>query len=258
MRWLPALFLGLLAATTARAADPSLCDEDGIRLFMAEKYKESAQAFEAAVERSPADPDCRVWFGRAIGRRAERASGFAKLTAFSLARKVREQFAMAVELDPDHLVALQSLFGYYSEAPGIVGGGLDKAEELIPRIEELDEAEGMRARAVLHAKREDFQQAETAHRRAIELDPGDIGHRLSLASFLARRGRNEESDEIFEALLEKNPDAPQVWYAFAKELVRAERRKGEAERLLERYLQTPLHRPDAEPYSNARQLLKEL
>lgn len=248
----------LLTAAAASAAPMSLCDERGVELYMEEDYKGAEKEFQAAVERADDDPDCRIWLGRAIGRRAERASGFAKLGAFSLAKQVRRQFAKAVELDPDHLVALQSLFGYYSEAPGIIGGDLDKAEELTSRIEKLDRAEGFRARAVLHVKRDEFDQAEAALRRAIEVDPEDIGHRLSLGSFLARRGRFDESDKIFDALLAKNSDSPQVWFAFGKELALAGRRKPEAKRLLERYLRTPLYEPDAEPYSNARALLKEL
>ena len=248
-------------ALVAMACAPTLapaCDEAAIKLFVAEEYRQASKAFELAVERRPNDAECRLWLGRALGRRAERASGFSRLGAFSLARRVRENFAKAVELDPQHVVALESLFGYYSEAPRIIGGGLDKAEGLIDRIAALDPAAGMRARATLHAKRDYFDQAEAAHRKAIELDPDEIGHELSLASFLARRERFEESDKLFDRLLKENPDSPEVWFAFGKELARAGRRKAEARRLLERYLATPLYKPDAEPYSVVRDLLKDL
>ena len=41
-------------------------------------------------------------------------------------------------------------------------------------------------------------------------------------------------------------------------MVRSGRNPAEARKLLERYLATPLAYPEAEPYSNARSLRKEL
>ena len=230
----------------------------GIEAFVAEDYKESIQAFEKALEARPDDADLLVWAGRAYGRRAERMSGLAKLGALSLAGKVRKSFERAVELEPDHVTALESLLSFYVEAPGMVGGGVDKAEPLAARIAKLSAARGRRAWAEIHRAREEWELAEKALREAVEIEPGEIGHRLSLASFLARRERFDESDRLFEKALADTPEAPQVWFAYGKELVRAERKPDQARRLLERYLKTPLYAPDAEPYSEARDLLKQL
>lgn len=245
-----ALLFLYLAPLTAAA-----CTEDGLALFVQEKYKESEKVFEQAVAENPKSAECRVWLGRAYGRRAERASGLAKIGALSLGRKLRVKFTEAVELEPENLVALQSLFAFHVEAPGIVGGDVDQARALAERIAALHPGMGLRAQAALHRRDEDWPAAEAALRKAIELEPEDVGHRLSLASFLARRERFAESDKIFEAMLKKHPDNPSVWFAFGKELSRAERRLPEARRLLERYLRTPLPEPDAEPYSVARALL---
>lgn len=245
----------LLCAAALPAADYR---QAGIDAFVAEEYKDAIDAFEKALEADPNDADTLIWAGRAYGRRAERMSGLAKLGAFSVAGKVRKSFERAVELEPDNLTALESLLSFYCEAPGIVGGGVDKAEPLAERIARLSPARGKRAEAEIHRAREEWDQAEAALREAVRLEPDEIGHRLSLASLLARRGRFEESDRLFAAALEEAPDSPRVWYARAKALVRAERKPEEARRLLERYLATPLYAPDAEPYSNARDLLDEL
>jgi len=246
----------LLLPLALAAANPAL--ERGVDLFAREDYKAAQKAFEDAVEAAPKDADARLWLGRALGRRAERATGFKALGALSLASNCRQSFEEAVERDPRHLSALQSLFDFYLNAPGIVGGGDDKAEALIPKIEAVNPASAQRARASLLQEREQYDEAEAALHKAIELEPDEVGHRLSLASFFARRGRYAESDELFAKALAEHPGSPEVWYARAKALVRAERNPAEAERLLERYLKTPLHAPDAEPYSNARKLLEEL
>jgi len=252
------LLTGLLLAAAVAPLPAAGSVQAGIDAFLAEDYKEAIKAFERALEADPNAPETLVWAGRAYGRRAERMSGLAKLGAFSVASKVRKSFERAVELDPDHLEALESLLSFYVEAPGIVGGGVDKAEPLAKRIAGISPARGRRASAQIHRAREEWEQAEEALRGAIRLEPDEIGHRLSLASFLARRGRFEESDRLFAEALAEAPDSPRVWYARAKALVRAERKPDEARRLLQRYLNTPLYAPDAEPYSDARDLLDEL
>ena len=246
----------LLVAAILPASDSAL--QRGIDLFAKEDYKAAQNAFEDALEADPQNPEYLLWLGRAYGRRAERSTGFKLLGALSLANNCRESFEQAIAIDPKLLPALQSLFDYYINAPGAFGGGDDKAEALIPRMAAVNAATAERAKASLQEKREQHQQAEASLRRSIELEPGEIGHRLSLASFLSRRGRHDESDKLFAQSLQEQPDAPEVWFSRAKALVRAGRNPEEARRLLERYLKTPLHAPDADPYSDARKLLEEL
>ena len=246
--------IGLAAGATAACPPAAACYQKGVQAFIEEDYDASGNAFEEAVKAEPDNADYRLWLGRAWGRKAERASGLAKLGALSLAKKVRDEFANAIELDPDNLPALQSLFDYYINAPGIVGGGIDKAEAMIGQISAADPAAGLRAQATVHEKNGELEAAEKALREAVQVDPEDLGHQLSLASFLSRQGRFDESDKLFASA----PDSPEVWYSRAKALIRSDRNDAEARRLLERYLNTPLQTPDAEPYSNARSLLKEL
>ena len=88
---LTVVVFALNAAMAAPACGtPEACFDAGVKLFVNEDYKEAGQAFERAVELEPQNAEYLIWQGRAWGRRAERASGFAKLGAFSLARRVRE------------------------------------------------------------------------------------------------------------------------------------------------------------------------
>src|ERR1700719_2237216 len=81
-------------------------------------------ACEKAVTLDPSSGLYHLWLGRAFGEKADRA-GFLK--AAGLAGKVRTEFERAVELSPNSWEARTDLAEFYLEAPGVVGGGKDKA-----------------------------------------------------------------------------------------------------------------------------------
>lgn len=104
------------------------------------QFSEAAEALENAAKLSPKDSVLHMWLGRAYGWLAESN----KLLAFGRARKARSSFEKSVELDPKNLEALSDLFEFYIEAPGIVGGGVDKAEKVAQQVTAIDPAKGKR------------------------------------------------------------------------------------------------------------------
>jgi tetratricopeptide (TPR) repeat protein len=104
------------------------------------KYGDAVDALESATELAPKNSDFHMWLGRAWGRLAESN----KLLAFGRARKAKNAFETAVQLDPKNVDALSDLFEYYLEAPGVVGGGLDKAEKVAKMIRAIDPEHGDR------------------------------------------------------------------------------------------------------------------
>src|SRR5438132_1323625 len=101
--------------------------------------KKATEALEKAIALEPRNSEYFLWLGRAYGRRAETSSPF---TAPGNASKARQNFEKAVHLNPHNIEALTDLFEYYLEAPGILGGGLDKARALASDIARVDPAEG--------------------------------------------------------------------------------------------------------------------
>jgi tetratricopeptide (TPR) repeat protein len=272
--WFSAAFL-LTAATTAveqaRALYQKTQYEEAIRLletsgegsaeahhllgrcwYMLGDYKKATAAFERAVQAEPANSIYHDWLGKAWGRRAETASF---LTAPGYATKARKSFERAVELDPTNLAALSDLFEYYLQAPGMLGGGLEKAGALAARFAKLDPAEYHWALARLAEKRKDFSTAEKEFRRAAELEPSKPGRWIDLARFLARQGRHPESDEAFERAQKAAPGNPRVWFSRAAAWIESGRNLSAARRLLERYLEAELT-PDDPPRREARKLLE--
>jgi len=154
--------------------------------FMLGEYKKATEAFHKAFTLEPSNSVHAHWLGRAFGRRAETSGPF---LAPMHASKARQYFEQAVALDPSNDEALNDLFDYYLQAPGFLGGGYDKAEQVAKRIAARNEAEGHFAQAQLADKRRQYDTAEEQLRRAMELAPHQVGRVLDLAKYLAKRGR---------------------------------------------------------------------
>ena len=214
-------------------------------------YKKATEAFEKALALAPRNSELHRLLGNVYGRRAETASIF---TAPGYARKAHQYFEQAVALDPSNREAAANLFEYYLEAPGIMGGGIEKAENLVTRIISLDPPAGHHAQAQLERKRNRYEAAEEQLRRAAELAPRQVGRLIDLARFLADRGRVKESDETFTEAAHISPDSPELLFARAETYIRQKRNLKDARQLLERYLASQLT-PDDPSREDARALL---
>ena len=80
--------------------------------------------FEKAVHGDDANATYHLWLGNALGDEAQKASKFRQPF---LARRVKNEFERAVALDPRSVLARQGLVDFYSIAPGIMGGDMNKA-----------------------------------------------------------------------------------------------------------------------------------
>jgi len=221
--------------------------------FMQGDYKQAGDAFEKALALTPRNSELHRLLGNVYGRRAETGS---MLTAPGNAKKARQYFEQAVELDPNNREAAANLFEYYLEAPGFLGGGLDKAENLAKRIATLDVPAGHHALAQLERKQKRYDDAEQQLRSAIALAPRQIGRLIDLARFLADRGRVKESDDQFAEAARIAPNSPELLFARAQTYIQQKRNLKDARLLLERYLASPLT-PDDPPRQEARTLLSQ-
>ena len=224
----------------------------GKAYFMEEQYRQAVAALEKSVEADKFNSDSYDWLGKAYGRLAE---GSSFLSALGYAKKTVRAFERAVELNPSNLEALCDVFEYYLQAPGIVGGGLDKAATIAKHIESLNEAEYHWARARLAEKREDPAAAEREFRAALKAAPNEVGRTLDLASFLCSHGRYSESEALFRAAEQKYPNSPKVLYAEAAAYVQSKHKLDDAEALLRKYLELRTT-PEDPPRWEAATLLK--
>jgi tetratricopeptide (TPR) repeat protein len=226
----------------------------GRNFYMQGDFKRATEALEKSVAANPEDSNSALWLARAYGRRAETSSPF---TAPGYASKARTFFEKSVQLNPRNLDAINDLFEYYLEAPGFLGGGLDKAQSLVPRISQINEGEGYWAQAKLAEKRKQFSTAEDHLRRAIQAAPQQVGRFVDLARFLAKQGRYQEADESITLAEKVAPDSPKLMYAKADLYIKAGRNLQVARDLLKRYMNSRLT-PDDPPRSDAAKLLKQV
>jgi tetratricopeptide (TPR) repeat protein len=225
----------------------------GKNYFMLGEYKKATDALQMAFSLKPRSSVCAHWLGRAFGRRAETSNWF---LAPGYASKARQYFEQAVALDPSNGEAENDLFDYYLEAPGILGGGYDKAEAVAAHIAKRNPAEGAFAQAQLADRRKQYDTAEEQLRRAMQLAPRSVGRILDLAKYLAKRGRYQESEATFEEAERLAPNEPRILFAWANTYVQEKRNLGKARDLLIKYLQSDLS-PDDPPRQAAEKLLKQ-
>ena len=216
-------------------------------------FHRATDALEKAAALDPGNSVTALWLGRAYGRRAETSSPF---TAPGYASKARQYFEKATQLDPHNLDAQSDLFEYYLEAPGILGGGWDKASAVAARIAVLNPSEGHWAQARLAEKRKEYSTAEAHLRRAVEAAPQQVGRLLDLARLFTRQGRNQEADQSLARAEQIAPDSPKVLFARAEIYVHSRRNLPMARQLLVRYLSLTVT-PDDPPKAEAEKLLKQ-
>jgi tetratricopeptide (TPR) repeat protein len=222
--------------------------------FMLGEYKKATEVFEKAAQLDPNNSEIYHWLGRTYGRRAETGS---VLTAPGNASKARQFFERSVELDPKNQEAINDLFDYYLEAPGFLGGGLNKAEAVAGRIGTLNPAEGHYAEAQIKDKLKEYSAAETHLRMAAELSPHQVGRVLDVAKYLSKLHKFVESEMMFDKASKMAPQEPKVLYSRAETYVKSNRNLDQARKLLEEYVHSSLT-PDDPPREQALGLLKKI
>ncbi|MEW6776116.1 MAG: tetratricopeptide repeat protein [Bdellovibrionota bacterium] len=138
-------------------------------------YEKAIEHIEFAVEKFPDRSDCRLWLARAYGMKLEHSN--LVQAAFGPVWKVKNNFEKAVELDPGSAPARVDVFQFYLFAPGLVGGGKDKALEQIEALKKTapDSSLLHTALAILALKDKDYSKAQAAFERIAELEPPKAG-----------------------------------------------------------------------------------
>jgi tetratricopeptide (TPR) repeat protein len=218
------------------------------------EYKKATEALEKALALDPGSSDINLWLGRAFGRRAETSN---PLSAPGHAGRARQYFEKAAQLNPNNLDAQSDLFEYYLEAPGFLGGGLDKAAATAAQLARINPAEGYSAQAKLDEKRKQYGSAEEHLKRAIEAAPRQVGRLLDLARLLTKQGRYSEADQNLAKAVQIEPDSPRVIFGRAEIYIKGKRNLTVARDLLKRYLSLDLT-PEDPTRSQAEKLLEQV
>jgi tetratricopeptide (TPR) repeat protein len=202
--------------------------------FELREFDAAAASAERAVAVAPENSLYHEWLGRAFGEKASKSSWF---SALSLARKTQQQFETAVRLNPKNYSAFQALIEFDCAAPGIAGGGEDKA---LPRIEQLtamDEAEGHYAAGNCRRQKKDYLAAEAEFDKALvnAKSPELI---FDIGDYAMKRNQPQRLLAVVAAGQKASPGDPRTKFYRAAALILQKQKPDEAESLLREYLST--------------------
>jgi len=203
--------------------------------FAMEEWDRAESACKRAVALDSNNSRFHLWLGRVYGEKADRANF---LGAAGLAGKVRQEFQRAVQLNPKDVDARMDLAEFYLEAPGIVGGGEEKAREQARMIATINAARARWVYARIAEKKKDAKMAESEYRQYIELSKGDAEAWLDLALFLRRQKRFDEMEQALVQASQAPMPKLDVLVDAAQILFRSGRNFPFAVQLLKRYLET--------------------
>jgi tetratricopeptide (TPR) repeat protein len=232
-----------------------------IQLLLTKSYLELQERDAAIIsaERAVAiDPKSSVyheWLGRAYGEKADHSSMF---SALGLARKTHKEFEVAVELDEKNFTARQALIEFDCAAPGIVGGGEEKAKPEIEKLQALDASEGHFAAGICRKEKKDFVAADAEFKLALENHPKRADLIYDIGDYAMRHGQAERLMEVAEIGEQAAPADPRGMFYRAVGLILKNEKPEAAERLLREYLEKAPKRAEFPRYSTAHEWLGRL
>ncbi len=157
-------------------------------------------------------------------------------SALSLAKKARKEFEKAVELDEKNFSAYQALIEFDCSAPGIAGGGEDKARPEIAKLASLDPAEGHYAAGNCRRQKKDFAVADGEFAQALELHPESTELIYDIGDYAMKQGQAETLAIVAGQGQAMAPSDPRSQFYRAVALIIRNERPDDSERLLNEYL----------------------
>lgn len=181
--------------------------------LQARQAEKAIAAGEKAIALGARNAQAFYWLGNAYGSRIGEVGMLSKMT---MAPKLRDAFEQAVKLDPGLVDARSSLIEFYLQAPGAIGGGIDKARAQANAIARYDRARGFMAqgRIAMHEKKPD--EAIKAYEQAHALKPGDPQLKVSLVMGYQQAKRWKDAYAMASKWSVDEPKTAMAWYQIGR------------------------------------------
>lgn len=162
-------------------------------------------ALKAADRVLAAEPQNVAYLNAIGGLYCDQAQKASILTRLSWAGRCHNTWERALTIDPKNIDIRLNLIQYYVQAPGIAGGGSDRAKEQAAAIAALDAVRGEIAFGSIARSEKQLAEAERHYRKAAAIDREGIRGPAALAGFYANQKRWKDARAVFEPRLAKDP-----------------------------------------------------
>jgi tetratricopeptide (TPR) repeat protein len=184
----------------------------------AAKIDAALPAVEACLAAHPQAGECHYAQGMVVGAQALRAGMF---KAMRMAGTIRESFEKAVALQPDSFNHRAGLMQFYLAAPGMAGGGVDKARALAKATEAVQPEQARCLRAMVALYDDQYAEAEAL---LWAVQPGkDTALRSTVYSTIGQialqhlnEKRPQQAQPVLEHLLQADPSRALAPYAMGR------------------------------------------
>ncbi|MGA2420713.1 MAG: tetratricopeptide repeat protein [Candidatus Acidiferrum sp.] len=204
-----------------------------------QQWEAAIKSGERAVELEPKSSVNHEWLGRAYGERADHASF---MSALGFAKKTRREFEMAVELDGNNFAARQAVIEFDCAAPGMAGGGEEKAVPEIAQMAALDAAEGHYAKGNCRRQKKDFAVADAEFGKALEGGLKSAERVFDIGDYAVRREGAEMLVNVANQGTKVARGDPRIGFYHAVALVIQKQELAEAEKQLGEYIKAARER----------------
>jgi tetratricopeptide (TPR) repeat protein len=221
---------------TAESRDPQNGDVQLLltKSYLAlDQYDAAVSSGEKAVAINTKNSEYHQWLGEAYGGKANHVSMF---SAYPLARKTQKEFETAVQLDEKNFDAAQDLVEYDCTAPGVVGGGEDKAQPIIQKLMTLDPAQGHYAAGNCKAAKKDYATADADFAKALESKPKSAELIYNIGDYFSQRRQANKLITVADVGEAVAPADPRAKFYRAQAFILKGENLPDAEKLLREYL----------------------
>jgi tetratricopeptide (TPR) repeat protein len=191
------------AAIAALASAPSTAESHSLLCALdgsIERRDAAISECEAAAKAAPSSSRYALELARAYGDKAGHSGA---LTGLRMVGKIRGSFEHAVELDGKNVEAISDLGQFYIDAPGMVGGGVDKARPLVDQLKPLSSDRSHRLAAMIAAKDKDDDAAVKEYTAAISASHTPEAY-VDLANFYRSRKQMDRAAENAKLAIERD------------------------------------------------------
>ena len=169
----------------------------GDALGYQEKWDETIDVYKQLAEKRPSNAEYHYKYGGALGMKALSVS---KFRALGMIGDIKGAFLKAAELDPNHVDVRWALVEFYMQLPGIVGGSERKAQKYATELYNLSPVDGWLARGYIAEYEEEFEEAERAYKKAIEVGGSELTYN-KLIELYEENGHGQKALETTQACL---------------------------------------------------------